>query len=1168
MRSKRGLLFVTMLVLLLGLLPQLALAEQTDWPKDEDICVYPFNINPSPSNSVIGMFPVESGRAPYIIFRNLPEGAVVRIYDSPNSNASLLGKGRADSLTVATVGINQGLNQANISGYVYYTIQQGDKTESTKRPIPLGKTISPRIEFDYRYVGTSNEEAYTLPIEESTSYIQIQTRDSIAPGDVLAVNVNLKDIPYMTAITLPLRYDTDMLELLAKKPSSSGYWNNISEQAFTTETGEYVPPSTETLAETVGDLGVVVGNAMYYKNNIPKSAEEQKNMWLATVRMVNNEQGKMPYVNMETGYISFGADVTEGVKGQAPAGCGDVDAAGVSPVDMTGSNQTLLRLFFRYKGTKTLNKTAFLKASTLKYGDEVIKTGLAPVRVATKEECPTEYLDTPMANKYYNTLYPEGVVPQVGLVNLFTPNPPALLEVEQDWADMDSVPAQEGTLSVGEVINEYAKETLPIDHVKVYNFTNEGYSIAAKADSTATLEDLAIGSLATYNYTNSNPYNASPYRPLDNIRDYIKIQFTSDLGSETSHSGIKVGDIVKIYKDNVSLTPVATKAIEKMGAYDMEIDLGSNILDAEGGYLYIAIERGDSPGVEGQRVEIEYDKEYQRDVYFEISRESYHGEKIDKETAPIGFEAALNKPNTLGEKFQLKIYFNDFRDLRGYMLPLAFNAESVKVADMEFNPVADGGITQQQIQTGTRGIRIGKDFADCSVGELEIWNAVTQIKNDYVEEQIDAQLTELLASCTWKEEFPNEVQTIDDLKRIYEEVETKLGIGVPGEEKAWYGGLLFGEAESSSVEQVPYIINNPVSGENGLIDIWAMSLQAAGPLTDRYVTVETADGEEQEILDPYHVLTINFVGQGVISANANPDFHIAENSGGSGDANYSIGSPNGFAPVIMGEQIDMNDTTRTVTPGYTEHWSIQPYEEEQDYQIVLHNRPEADDIETPGVNGEKTNLYTYFRQPFRDPGFEIKALKEDVPEIADQEEAVKNVVRELVIDTQLNDGTKLQIGAIPLATYSENEIVQTLSEALASAGVQGHKISKLEVAIKYSYTPETIEPADPIQATRKVFVIHQRGDINRDGEIDNTDYVALMDHVTRKKPIVAFDNFVDSLGGQTNQFYDENYATTVGDTDLDGKVHASDTALLKLHTQYGIKIRQDYEIPKVAEATD
>ena len=1162
MRSKRGLLFVTILVLLLGLLPQVALAEQTQWPTEDDIRVYPFNVNPSPSNNVTGMFPVESGRAPYIIFRNLPEEAVVRIYDSPNSTASLLGKGRADALTVATIGINQGLNQANLSDCVYYTIQQGDKTESKKRPIKLGKSLSPRIEFDYRFVGQNIEEAYTVPIEQSNSYFIITNSDRIQTGDVLAVDVKLKDVPSMTAITLPLRYDTDLLELLAKKPSEKGYWNNLSEQAFTTATGDFAPPSNDTLAEKEGGVGVVVGNAMYYENNMPKSAEEQTNMWLAEVRMGKGEQGKTPYINMETGYINFGADVTENIKAQAPAGCGDVDSAGVSPFDMTGSNQTLLRLFFRYKGTKSLSKTALLKASTLKYGDEVIKTGLAPVRVATKEECPLEYLDTPTADKYYNTLYPEGVVPQIGLVNLFTPNPPALLSVEKDWADMESVPAQEGTLSVGEIINEYAQETLPIDHVKVYNFTNAGYSIAAKAGGTATLEDLSIGSLATYNYTNSNPYNASAYRPLDNIRDYMKIQFTSDLGSETSHSGIKVGDIVKVYKDNVTLTPVATKVIEKMGAYDMEIDLGSNILEAEGGNLYIAIERGDSPGTEGQRVEIEYDKEYRRDVYFEISRESYHGEKVYKETAPSGFATALNAPNTIGEKFQLKVYFNDFRDLRGYMLPLAFNAQSVKVADMEFNPVADGSVTPQQIQTGTRGIRIGKDFADCSAGELEIWNAVTQIKNDYVEEQIDAQLTELLARCTWKDEFPGEVQTIEDLKRIYEEVETKLGIGVPGEEKAWYGGLLFGEAKSDSYEQVPYIINNPMSGENGFIDIWATALQAAGPLTDRYVT----DDEGNDILDPYHVLTINFVGQGIIGENTNPDFHIAENSGGSGDANYSIGSPGGFAPVIMGEQ--MNDGVRTATPGYTEHWSIQPYEEEQDYQIVLHNRPEADDIETPGVNGEKTDLYTYFKQPFRDPGFEIKALKEDVPEITDQAEAVKKVVRELVIDTQLNDGTKLQLEPIPLAAYSENEVMQTLSEALASAGVQGHKISKLEVAIKYSYTPETIEPADPIQATRKVFVIHQRGDINRDGEIDVADYIALMDHVTRKKPIVTFDNFVDNLGEQTNQFYDEDYATTVGDTDLDGKVQASDTALLKLHTQYGIKIKQNYQIPEVAVATD
>lgn len=1164
MRSKRGLLFVTILVLLLGLLPQMALAEQTEWPQEDDIRVYPFNIDPSPKSTVTGMFPVESGRAPYIIFRNLPEDAIVRIYDSTSSNANLLGKGQADALTVATIGINQGLNQANLSGYVYYTIQQGDKTESTKRSIQLGNQISPRVEFDYRYVGNSNEEAYTVPIDQSNSYFIISSSDRINTDDVLAVDVKIKDVPYMTAITLPLRYDTELLELLAKKPSEQGYWNNLSEQAFTTETGDFAPLSNDTLAETVGGVGVVVGNAMYYENNMPKSAEEQKNMWLAEARMVKSEQGKTPYINMETGYISFGADVTESIKGKVPTGCGDVDSAGVSPFDTTGSNQTLLRLFFRYKGSKTLTKTNFLKASTLKYGDQVIKTGLAPVRVATEEECPTEYLGTSTANKYYNTLYPEGVVPQIGLVNLFTPNPPALLSVEKEWADMESVPAQDGTLSVGEIINEYAQETLPIDHVKVYNFTNEGYSVVAQADSTITLEDLAIGNLATYNYTNSNPYNVNPYRPLDNIRDYMKIQFTSDLGGTGSHSGIKVGDIVKVYKDNVTLTPVATKAIEKMGAYDMEIDLGSNILDTEGGYLYIAVERGDSPGTESQRVQIEYDKEYQRDVYFEISRENYHGEKIDKATAPTGFESALNAQNTVGEKFQLKIYFNDFRDLRGYMLPLAFNAQSVKVADVEFNPVADGGVTPQQIQTGTRGIQIGKDFADCSAGELEIWGAVTQIKNDYAEEQIDAQLTELLNSCTWKEEFPAEVQTIEDLKRIYEEVEVKLGIGVPGEEKAWYGGLIFGEAKSDSYEQVPYIINNPASGENGFIDIWAMALQAAGPLIDRYVTVETADGGVQEVLDPYHVLTINFVGQGVMGEN--PDFHIAENSGGSGDANYSIGSPNGFAPVIMGEQ--MNDGVRTVTPGYTEHWSIQPYEEEKDYQIVLKNRPEADSIETPGVNGEKTDLYTYFKQPFRDPGFEIKAMREDVPEIVDQAEAVKKVVRELVIDTQLNDGTKLQMEAIPLAAYSENEVMQTLAEALTSAGVQGHKISKLEVAIKYSYIPESIEPADPIQATRKVFVIHQRGDVNRNGEIDGTDYVALMDHVTRKKPITAFDNFVDSMGEQTNLFYDEDYALTVGDTDLDGRVHASDTAPLKLHTQYGIKIKQDYQIPEVVAATD
>lgn len=483
MRSKRGLLFVTILVLLLGLLPQMALAEQTEWPQEDDIRVYPFNINPSLSNNVLGMFPVESGRAPYVIFRNLPEEAVVRIYDSTSSNANLLGKGQADALTVAAIGINQGLNQANISGYVYYTIQQGDKTESTKRAIQLRDKLSPRIEFDYRYVGylyddpdTSiiENDPYSLPIEARETYVPIQPRETVAPGDVLAVDVKIKDVPYMTAITLPLRYDTELLELLAKKPSEQGYWNNLSEQAFTTETGDFAPPSNDTLAETVGGVGVVVGNAMYYENNMPKSAEEQKNMWLAEVRTVNNEQGKTPYINMETGYINFGADVTESIKGKAPTGCGDVDSAGVSPFDTTGSNQTLLRLFFRYKGTKTLTKTNFLKASTLKYGDQLIKTGLAPVRVATKEECPTEYLGTPTANKYYNTLYPEGAVPQIGLVNLFTPNPPALLSVEKEWADMESVPAQEGTLSVGEIINEYAQETLPIDHVKVYNFTNEG----------------------------------------------------------------------------------------------------------------------------------------------------------------------------------------------------------------------------------------------------------------------------------------------------------------------------------------------------------------------------------------------------------------------------------------------------------------------------------------------------------------------------------------------------------------------------------------------------------------------------------------------------------------------------------------------------------------------
>lgn len=652
-----------------------------------------------------------------------------------------------------------------------------------------------------------------------------------------------------------------------------------------------------------------------------------------------------------------------------------------------------------------------------------------PVWFASEADCPADAMESDTLRlTYYDPASPDGISPKLGGANVMTT--PPILRSANTFAETQ--PVQLDAESISTLPESYTKavetRTLQDNEVQIYNYTNY------------TADGTGIGTLDA------------------DLNDRLVISYSTAIQPE---------ELLRVYvSDGTGYRKIAEGTADLEGAVDLS--LGKNGLQREGGTAYVAIVRG---GHESAKVPVSYPKEVSRDVTFRICRSSWDESKTggDYET-----NRRLLQDVTPGERLQMRIYFNNFYDLMSYGFAIHFNPNVVSVADSEYAPMATGAVLEADYKAETTGFSVGKDLYNVTLTEQVIyyaWQRAEDAKQSGDADELasaEAEIAELITQLNLAD------RTVFD--QIARDVTIKYNVGVPDTTVPWKGGLLFTDDINRTTSAFPYVNN-----DGGCVQFLSASL-VRSPLT-----LERENG--------YHFLNINFI----VKAYGDPDFRLATDS----DDAYCPALPQGKQAVLAGGSYGI---------GITDHWEVKPMGTEVELELKPGNALLTD--------YDDYALFLYDGAAYRDPGFILR--------MPDGTKGDMSLVDRYYEES---DGRK-----VSLPSYTD-------AEALANFRVRSGWYSDNYTLIYEYVTPET---GKKVQAERNINVIFQKGDVNRDGEIDLFDEQALANHLN-----------ATSMLDTTDTLY---FKKTV-DVDGDGTVSTGDRTAVRKNSLGQAMIEQDYTMP-------
>lgn len=656
-----------------------------------------------------------------------------------------------------------------------------------------------------------------------------------------------------------------------------------------------------------------------------------------------------------------------------------------------------------------------------------------PVWFATEADCPPDAMESDTLRiTYYDPASPNGIFPALGGANVMTA-PPVLQSASLfDEAE----PVQLNAKSIPDLPQSYltavAAGTLQQDEVQVYNYTNYTADGTGIGTLDATLDDRLVISSST------------AIRPQEVLRVYVV--------------------------DGTGYRKIGEGQANAEGQVDMS--LGKNGLQPEGGTVYVAVVRNNQ---ESAKVAVPYAKEVTRDVTFRICRSGWDGSHAGGNYAA---NPALLQDVEVGERLQMRIYFNNFYDLMSYGFAIHFNSAVVQAADANYEPMATGAVPEDAYKAGTTGFSVGEDLYNVTLTEQLVYYAWQRAENAEAagdaEElaSAEAEITELIGQLGLADR--------EAFDQMANDVSVKYDMGVPDTTAPWKGGLLFAGNASETTDAFPYVDN-----DGGCVQFLSASL-VRSPLT-----LERENG--------YHFLNINFV----VRSKGNPDFRLAADS----DSAYCKVLPQGKQAVLA----DGGYGTDGYGIGITEHWEVQPMGDEVKIELQPGNALLAD--------GDNYAEFLYNGADYRDPGFTLR----------------------------MRDGTTGDVTAVN-RYYMDGDRKVSLPQYTETEALDLFRIHSGWYSDSYTLVYEYVAPdsTQTVQVERHINVIFQKGDVNRDGEIDLFDEQALANHLNGTSMLDTSDAL---------------YTAKTVDVDGDGTISDGDRDALRNNSLGRTMIWQDYTMP-------
>lgn len=508
---------------------------------------------------------------------------MIRVYDS---GGNLLGAGRELPLAfMAAVPLEDYLNKDG--GTLYITNQYPGMEESAKTEVRYGKQINPQIDFkayllgdSFRNTDTGNVNYdLTTPMDDANFLAYETSLDRCYTGDVVKISVMFNDFSDLSAIELPIHYDTRYLELLTWKAKPVG--------------GEYRPMIDKTPADSGAE-------------GYPKNDSDIMNVMTSTVNgsgyavfLGDNftdwdgaEYGATrysPYVNTDTGYIKFSAYVN-----------GDRAPFWSVTENKPVTSANVFSMYFRYKGEQGMA------------ADDLI-------RFATAADCPEEYLGTGTAQerRYYDPYSPYGAEAYIGYASVI--HPPISLSEGQSVNPV-KVPPVNNLAALSEHLE---KDTIPNGTVKVYNLTNSPDNTNSYAGLDADRDDYVY----VYGKLGSDQLKSGDRIIVQQMVDAGGVLTKVDIGSGTVSGDLVC--VISVGKDKLSPDGGAVLISRQRGAQAPTTPVSVTYPKESGRTLRIEVARedvkkdtdsrcitGTSAEVSAKLSDIKQDEKIQLRVYF------------------------------------------------------------------------------------------------------------------------------------------------------------------------------------------------------------------------------------------------------------------------------------------------------------------------------------------------------------------------------------------------------------------------------------------------------------------------------------------------------------------------------------------------------------------------
>lgn len=465
---------------------------------------------------------------PTLYVWNEAAAATYRVYDGDGATAVLIGSARSQTQgSCCVVPLNADLLSTS-SGTVYVSRQTDGEAESARTALSHTAASTPTVGFQVFEPKVAMQNG-TEPLSQTYKGTQKSRPDQLAAGKYYMVDVVLSNFTKIQSLTLPIKYDPEILELTSL---TYGTVNGVSGYRFGARVsaddgvllGNFMIPANITSPTIVG------GNPSYGIGVYPDLYN-----WGATQSTTNSSAWtQTPYVNTGTGLIKLEFSTEN------------------EPVDIrtlggtTSSMRRIVRLYF--KCLKKPTDTSASWAAAAKDTNSIL-------HFATLADVPEGVTSLNEQQRYCHIASQYGYTASIQTMNLLAPP----LSVSSDGlyssenrtaltaADIYALPQSLSTA-------DDRIRTMLENHAKVFNYTNYGDG-----------RGLSLGTLdANYN----DRFVLTP--------------------SNEENGAARQGDVINIYLPDGTRIAGPTTVDGEGG---VAIDLGTINLLPGGGSVYVTVTR-------------------------------------------------------------------------------------------------------------------------------------------------------------------------------------------------------------------------------------------------------------------------------------------------------------------------------------------------------------------------------------------------------------------------------------------------------------------------------------------------------------------------------------------------------------------------------------------------